>query len=213
MLLAPPYPYLAAVAEILEGTRIILAAQDVSPFDSGAYTGQVSTGMLLDLGCTATLVGHSERRAISGDTDEIVHDKVVKALDAGLHTVLCVGEVESERERGEAESVVRRQLSVALDGVRADQASLKLSVAYEPVWAIGTGKTATSADAQEMHHEIREFLESSFGGDVSARVRILYGGSVKPSNAGELLAAEDIDGVLVGGASLDAESFSAIYSA
>jgi len=212
-LLAPPYPYLAAVREVLEGSPILLAGQDVSQYSKGAYTGQISAEMLVDLGCRYSLVGHSERREHCGDSDRIVAAKMRRAFDCGLNVILCVGEKEEERDRGEEQDVVRRQVINALDSIPPDEAASRLVVAYEPVWAIGTGKTATSADAQEMHRFIRGVLADRFDQVLADRIRILYGGSVKPDSAAELLGANDIDGVLVGGASLDADSFSAIYGA
>ena len=212
-LLAPPYPYLTAVREVLEGSPILLAGQDVSQYNEGAYTSHVSAEMLVDLGCRYTLAGHSERREHCGDSDGIVATKVRRALDCRLNVILCVGEKEEERDRGEERDVVRRQTVAALENVTPAEAASRLVVAYEPVWAIGTGKTATSADAQEMHHYLRSVIAERYDQGLADGIRLLYGGSVKPANAAELLGANDIDGVLVGGASLDAESFSAIYGA
>ncbi len=212
-LLAPPYPYLTAVREVLDGSPILLAGQDVSQYNEGAYTSHISSEMLVDLGCRYTLVGHSERREHCGDTDEIVAAKARRALDCRLNVILCVGEKEEERDRGEERDVVRRQTVAALEKITRDEAASMLVVAYEPVWAIGTGKTATSADAQEMHQYLRGVLAEHFDSNLADGIRLLYGGSVKPANAAELLGADDIDGVLVGGASLDADSFSAIYGA
>ncbi len=213
VLIAPPYPYLAAVREALEGSPVLLAGQDVSQYAEGAYTSQVSAEMLVDVGCRYTLAGHSERREHSGDSDDVVAAKMRRAFDCGLNVILCVGEKEAERDRGEERSVVRRQIDAALGAVSREEAAGRLVVAYEPVWAIGTGRTATSADAQEMHAFLRGVLAGRYDTGLAEEIRILYGGSVKPANAAELLGANDIDGVLVGGASLDAESFNAIFAA
>jgi len=213
VLLAPPHPYLEGVHHVLSGGPVWLAGQDVSAHAPGAYTGDVAAEMLLDTGCTHVIVGHSERREHFGDTDEIVQAKTKRAVDLGLAVVLCVGEREEERDRGEEKTVVERQLQAALTGLTPAEAAEKLTVAYEPVWAIGTGRTASPADAQEMHRFARSVLAERFGKDIAENLRILYGGSVKPGNAGELLRAEDIDGALVGGASLEGESFTAILSA
>jgi triosephosphate isomerase len=211
VLLAPPFPYLEAVRAAIEGSLVLLGAQDVSPHAPGAYTGEVSAEMLLDLGCARAIVGHSERRE-SGETDAIVRGKAKRAADLGLGIILCVGEREEERLRGEEKRVVERQLREALSGFSGRDAEEKLVVAYEPVWAIGTGRTATARDAEEMHRFARGVLAELFGEGAAHSIRILYGGSVKPSNAAELLAKDEIDGALVGGASLDAASFAEIIS-
>ena len=192
----PPFPSLSAAVQALAGTEIAVAAQNVHWKEQGAFTGEVSAGMLRELGVYGAIVGHSERRQLFGETDEGVRRRAAAALEAGLWVIACVGETEEERERGETEAVLRRQVSV-LKGHE------QLVVAYEPVWAIGTGKTATPEQAQETHAFIRGLLD----------VPILYGGSVKPENAAELLAQPDVDGALVGGASLDVESFAAITEA
>jgi triosephosphate isomerase len=189
----PPFTSLAVAVQILAGTDIAVAAQNVHWDEEGAYTGEISPAMLLELGVYGAIVGHSERRQLFGETDEDVAKRARAALDAGLSVIACVGETEDERERGETEDVLRRQAS-------ALQAEDNLVVAYEPVWAIGTGKTATPEIAQEAHAFIKGLLD----------VPVLYGGSVKPENAEELLAQPDVDGALVGGASLDVESFAAI---
>jgi len=212
VLLAPPFPYLVAVRAAIEGSPVLLGAQDVSPHAPGAHTGEVSAEMLLDLGCARAIVGHSERRE-SGETDAIVRGKARRAVDLGLGIILCVGEKEEERLRGEEKQVVERQLREALAGVGAREAEEKLVVAYEPVWAIGTGRTATAGDAEEMHRFARGVLGELFGEGAARSIRILYGGSVKPSNAAELLGKDEIDGALVGGASLDAALFTEIISA
>jgi triosephosphate isomerase len=189
----PPFVSLDAAVQALAGTEIAVAAQNVHWAEQGAFTGEVSPAMLLELGVYGTIVGHSERRQLFGETDEGVARRAAAALDAGLWVIACVGETDAERERGDTEAVLQRQVSVLQ---RHDQ----LVIAYEPVWAIGTGKTATPEQAQEAHAFIRGLLD----------VPILYGGSVKPENAAELLAQPDVDGALVGGASLDVESFAAI---
>ncbi len=212
-LLAPPFPYLEPVREVLRGGRVLLGAQDVSEHPPGAFTGEVSAEMLLDLGCVRAIVGHSERREHAEESDERVHAKAKRAVDLGLGIILCVGEKEEERLRGAEKRIVEAQLRAALAGFAPREVEQQVVVAYEPVWAIGTGRTATAADAEAMHAHVREVLAALFGEGVARAVRILYGGSVKPSNAGELLAEADIDGALVGGASLDGASFTAILSA
>jgi triosephosphate isomerase (TIM) len=189
----PPFTSLAVAVQVLAGTDIAVAAQNVHWEPEGAFTGEVSAPMLRELGVYGVIVGHSERRQYFGETDETTAKRARAALDAGLSVIACVGELEEERERGETEDVLRRQVSV-LD------AEINLVIAYEPVWAIGTGKTATPEIAQEAHAFIKTLLD----------VPVLYGGSVKPENAEELLRQPDVDGALVGGASLDVESFAAI---
>jgi triosephosphate isomerase len=206
---APPYTALAAVAEVLAGTPVRLAAQDVFWEEKGAYTGAISPVMLVDVGCSQVIIGHSERRQHFGETDATVNRKVKAALKAGLGPIVCVGETLAEREAGLTLKVVERQIQEGLAGLPADAAS-RLVIAYEPVWAIGTGRTATPAQAQEVHAFIRTFLPDLLG---TPQVRILYGGSVTPDNAAILLAEPDIDGALVGGASLKAASFLAIIAA
>ena len=207
----PPFPYLSQTESILSGSHIHWGGQTLNPNAQGAHTGETSGGMLKDLGCHYVLVGHSERRSIYGENDQDVALRFKAALDAGLHPVLCVGETLEEREQGQTESVVGRQLDAVIDHVGIDAFRRAVS-AYEPVWAIGTGLTATPQQAQSVHAFIRDKL-SSLNGIISGQLRILYGGSVKGSNAAELFAQSDIDGGLVGGASLTAEDFLAIYSA
>ena len=202
----PPYPYLGLAAARLSGSAVSWGAQDVAAFDDGAYTGEVSARMLADLGCTWALVGHSERRTLFGDTDDQVARKTARAVAAGLVPVVCVGETLAEREAGRTLEVVGTQLQAGLAGVPAAKAD-QVVIAYEPVWAIGTGKTATPAMAQEVHAFIRARLGQLLGLETASRVRILYGGSMKPDNADALLAEADIDGGLIGGASLEAKSF------
>jgi triosephosphate isomerase len=203
--IAPPFTALAAVKKRLEGSRLILAAQNCYFEDQGAFTGEVSAPLLADAGCTHVIVGHSERRQFFGDDDALVNKKVRAVLRAGLTPILCVGELLSEREAGRTTEVVSRQLRGGLEGVVATAAA-PLVVAYEPVWAIGTGKVATTAQAQEVHGFLRGKLKEMYG-EVADSIRIQYGGSVKPDNISGLMAQPDIDGALVGGASLDAESF------
>lgn len=206
-----PYPYLAQAQLCLSGTMVAWGAQDVSEHSQGAYTGEVSGAMLKDFGCRYVLVGHSERRAMYGDSDAVVADKFASAQSLGLVPVLCVGETLAERQAGETVAVVSRQLSAVLDRVGVS-AFAQAVVAYEPVWAIGTGLTATPAQAQEVHAAIRAQL-ADLDVEVAAGLRVLYGGSVKPQNAGELFAQPDIDGGLIGGAALVAEDFVAICRA
>ena len=205
---APPFTALAAAADALRGSRIALAAQDVHWEAQGAFTGEVSAPMLKEIGCAHVIVGHSERRQLFGETDEGVNRKAKAVLGAGLAPIVCVGETLAEREAGRTLEVVSRQVRGGLAGLPADQVG-RLTVAYEPVWAIGTGKTATTAQAQEVHAAIRALLRELAGG-VADQVRIQYGGSVKPDNAAELLAQPDVDGALVGGASLKAQEFAQI---
>jgi triosephosphate isomerase len=211
VLLCPPYVYLPQVAVLITGSGIKLGAQDVAQQEKGAYTGEVSAPMLAETGCTHVIIGHSERRAAFGDTDEIVAEKFVAACGAGLIPILCVGETQQEREDGVTMEVVERQLGAVLD--RAGSAAMGSAiVAYEPVWAIGTGLTATPAQAQEVHARIRSVVAAA-DVKIAGDLKILYGGSVKGANASELFAMEDIDGGLIGGASLDADEFMAICRA
>jgi triosephosphate isomerase len=207
--LFPPLTALDAVREAVAGSRIRVGAQSCHHEDRGAFTGEVSAGMLVDAGCDLVLVGHSERRQLFGETDEMVRRKLEAALAAGLAPVLCVGETLEEREAGRTESVVRSQMETAMAGLGADDVG-GVTLAYEPVWAIGTGLTATPQQAQEVHAFLRGVLREIAPGDLADRARIQYGGSVKPDNISGLMAEPDLDGALVGGASLDAESFAAI---
>jgi triosephosphate isomerase len=204
----PPYPYLAQVGQALSGSHIALGAQDVCAFGDGAFTGAVSASMLNDLGCRLVIVGHSERRALFGDTDGGVADKFLAARKSGLMPVLCVGETLAERDSGQTEAVVARQLDAVLDKAGA-AAVAGAVIAYEPVWAIGTGKTATPDQAQAVHAFIRGRVAGRDAA-AAAAVRIVYGGSVKAGNAAELFAMPDIDGGLIGGASLVVDEFLAI---
>ncbi len=206
VVVAPPYTALAAVAQTLAGSAVRVAAQDVFWERQGAFTGAISPVMLKDAGCQYVIIGHSERRQYFGETDASVHRKLQAALEAGLTPIMCIGETLAEREAGQTLEVVRRQVVDGLSGL--DAASLgTLVLAYEPVWAIGTGRTATPAQAQEVHAFIRQLLPSVVGTDQALRLRILYGGSVTPDNIADLIREPDIDGALVGGASLKPEVF------
>lgn len=211
LLVIPPFPYLSQAESILSGSHIRWGGQTLNPNAQGAHTGETSGNMLKDMGCHYVLVGHSERRAIYGESDEDVALRFKAALDARLHPVLCVGETLQEREQGQTEAVVERQLDAVIDSVGIDSFR-KAVIAYEPVWAIGTGLTATPEQAQSVHAFIRDKL-TSLNAIIGGQLRVLYGGSVNGSNAAELFAQRDIDGGLVGGASLTAEDFLAIYSA
>jgi triosephosphate isomerase len=207
ILLCPPFTALHAVGAELRGTNILLGAQNMFYEDSGPFTGEISPLMLKDLNCSHVILGHSERRRYFCETDELINRKVLSAISHRITPILCVGEQLEERENHREKAVVERQLRSALKGVPLDTEFL---IAYEPVWAIGTGRTATPEVAQEMHSFIREVLEELFSPGKADSVRILYGGSVKPENAKSLLSMEDVDGLLVGGASLVAKSFAEI---
>ena len=206
-----PAPYLQQCADTLAGTPLAWGAQDVSVHASGAYTGEVAASMLTDFGCRYVIVGHSERRAYHGETDQVVAQKAQAALSAGLTPIVCVGETLDQREAGQTNVVVGRQLSAVLELLDVDAAA-RIVVAYEPVWAIGTGKTATPAMAQEVHAQLRSQLRERSAA-AAEQVAILYGGSMKPDNAAELMAQGDIDGGLIGGAALKAADFLAIIDA
>ena len=209
IMVAPAFTVLEPVAGVLRESDIRLGGQDLFWEVEGAFTGQISASMLKAAGCTYVIIGHSERRQYFGETDTTVNRKVNAALLADLMPVVCVGESESERESNQTFSVIQGQLEAGLKGFSSDDA-MSMTIAYEPVWAIGTGKTATTDEAQEVHLFIREQIEKSFGNQVAKGMRVLYGGSVKPGNIADLMAMPDIDGALVGGASLDADSFAAI---
>ncbi len=212
--IAPPFTALHAVAKRLEGSNLAVAAQDCFWEEKGAFTGEVSPGMIKDVGATWTLVGHSERRQLFGDTDEVVGKKLRAALAGGLGVIACVGETLAQRDGGATFEVVEAQLAGALRGLSTDGGMLdRLVVAYEPVWAIGTGRTATPAQAQEVHAHIRAWLARELGAAAAGGLRLQYGGSVKPDNAQQLMREPDIDGALVGGASLVAADFVAICKA
>ena len=209
MVVCPPYIDLADAMEAAQGSNVAIGAQNVHWKEEGAFTGEISAAMLLALGVKHAIVGHSERRQYFGETDDTVNLRLKTALEAGLTPICCVGEVLEEREAGLTDDVLRRQCVRAFHAISAKKAA-KLVVAYEPVWAIGTGKTATPEIAAEAHAVIRREATEIFGEEFAANLRILYGGSVKPENAATLMAQEEIDGALVGGASLDAKSFAAI---
>jgi len=206
--LAPPFTALSSLAEVLRGSPVQLAAQNVHPEREGAFTGEVSAVMLRELGCRYCIVGHSERRSLFGETSDFVAQKARALIAAGLRPIVCVGETLAEREAGRTSEVVGRQLRESLAGFARERAAA-LVIAYEPVWAIGTGRTATPELAQETHAGVRSELTDLFG-EEAAHVRIQYGGSVKPENVAQLMAQPDIDGALVGGASLVVESFARI---
>jgi len=209
IVVCPPYIDLQAALESAKGSQIAIGAQDVYWKDEGAFTGEISSPMLLALGCTHVIIGHSERRQYFAETDDTVNLKLKAALEHGLTPIVCVGEVLEEREAGLTEDVLRRQCLRAFNAISAKKAA-KLVIAYEPVWAIGTGKTATPQMASDAHLLIRGEAAKAFGDEFAAQLRILYGGSVKPENATALMSEEEIDGALVGGASLDPKSFAAI---
>jgi triosephosphate isomerase len=208
VMVAPPFTALEAVGKALVGGPVLLGAQDVFWEQEGAWTGEISPRMLRDAGCAWAIVGHSERRQHFGETDATANRKVLAALAGGLSVILCVGETLAEREAGRTLETVGRQFREGLAGVVPDAA--RLAVAYEPVWAIGTGRTASPAQAQEVHRFIRNEAAALLGAGIAAALRILYGGSVKPDNVAELMGQADVDGALVGGASLKAESFLAL---
>lgn len=205
-MIAPPFVYLDAVAAVLKGSNILLGAQDVAATDNGAHTGEVSAAMLKDIGVQTVIIGHSERRHEIGESDMLINAKVRKALSSGLQVVLCIGELLSEREAGKAESVCAFQLDAGLSGV-SEKEMANVTIAYEPVWAIGTGKTATPADAEAIHAFCRAHVSKLYNASVAERLIIQYGGSMKAANAKELLSQPDIDGGLIGGAALKAETF------
>ncbi|WP_108790582.1 triose-phosphate isomerase [Erythrobacter sp. Alg231-14] len=205
--IAPPYTLIHPVHR--EAEQIVVGAQDCHDQESGAHTGEVSAPMLADAGAKFVILGHSERRQGHGENDALVRDKAQAAFNAGLRVIMCCGETEKTRDAGRAVAHVKKQLKASLpEGI--EDAAEKLTVAYEPIWAIGTGKTATTDDIAEMHGEIRKLLITLFGEEAGSEIRILYGGSVKPENAGEILSVTDVGGALVGGASLTADSFMGI---
>jgi triosephosphate isomerase len=212
IVVCPPFTALGAVGEALRGSNIGLAAQNMHWEDEGAFTGEVSPVMLRSLGCMYVILGHSERRTYFGETDEGVNRKVKSALSNGLLPIICVGETLKEREEGKTEEVVTRQTKAALDGIKMSEAG-RIVIAYEPVWAIGTGRTASADEANRVIRIIRSTVAEVFNSRIADEVRIQYGGSVKPNNAGELFSQSDIDGALVGGASLNASDFAAIVKA
>lgn len=208
----PPALYLIPVAEKIRGSSVVLGAQNVSPEKPGAFTGEVAIEMLLDVGCQWVILGHSERRQFFGDTDEVINKKVTASLERGLKVIFCIGEMLEDRKTNRTESVLESQLTKGLLGLSPQQMA-NVVIAYEPVWAIGTGVTASPEQAEETHAFVRRWLSQRFGGEVADATRIQYGGSVKGDNAKELLAKPNIDGALVGGASLKADQFLSIVRA
>ena len=209
VMIAPPYTALHPVSEVLAGSRVSLGAQNLFWEKEGAYTGEISTAMLLSAGCRYVIIGHSERRQYFNETDETVNRRIQAALKGELIPVFCVGESEQARDNGQTFSVLDKQIKNGLKDFFTKDLE-KLVVAYEPVWAIGTGKTATSRQAQEIHEFLRSLIQKCLGRELADSIRILYGGSVKPDNIAELMGMPDVDGALVGGASLNADTFSAI---
>lgn len=212
VLVCPPFPYLCAVAAAIEGSSVRLGAQDVYFEPPGAFTGEVAVNMLTDVGCRYVIVGHSERRHILGETDALLQRKVAAAIAGGLETILCVGEQLAERESNQTETVLATQMSGGLRDL-PESALERLTIAYEPVWAIGTGRTATPQQAQDVHLYLRKWLAERYNPRRAQSIRILYGGSVNAKNALELLSQPDVDGALVGGASLKVDSFQPIIEA
>ena len=210
--ICPPFVYLEAVRNAIQGSVVGLGAQNMYFENEGAFTGEVSGKMLVDSGCSYVILGHSERRHVLGETDQVVNRKLLAAFQAGLIPIVCVGETLAEREAGRTQSVIRTQFEGSLAGLTPDQMQ-RTVVAYEPVWAIGTGKNATPLQAEEVHADLRKMIESRYNSGVASAVRIQYGGSVKPDNARELLSQPNIDGALVGGASLKSDSFLGIVAA
>ncbi|TFG47450.1 MAG: triose-phosphate isomerase [Candidatus Brocadiia bacterium] len=210
--LIPPFVYIPAAVNALRATDIAVGAQDVYFETEGAFTGEISPAMLKDIGCTYVLCGHSERRHVIGETDEMINKKVTAAINGGLLPILCVGELLQERQAEKTEEVVVRQIKKGMAGLSPEKASA-VTIAYEPVWAIGTGLTAPPAQAQDVHKLIRNLIADMYGRELADDIRIQYGGSAKPSNAAELMAKEDVDGLLVGGASLKSDEFNAIIIA
>jgi triosephosphate isomerase len=211
VVVGPPFTAIHAAAQAARGSNIEVSAQDLHWEKQGAFTGEISATMIKEAGATYVIVGHSERRQLFGETDAIVNRKVQSAIAQGLTPIMCIGETLDERERGETLAVLDRQIKGGLDGVTADQVAA-LVIAYEPVWAIGTGRNATAAQAGEAHAHIRMRLRQWFGGDTADKCRVIYGGSVKPDNIRELIAEPDVDGALVGGASLDVKGFAEIVA-
>jgi triosephosphate isomerase len=211
VVVGPPFTAIHAAAQAARGSNIEVSAQDLHWEKQGAFTGEISATMIKEAGATYVIVGHSERRQLFGETDAIVNRKVQSAIVQGLTPIMCIGETLDERERSETLAVLDRQIKGGLDGVTADQVAA-LVIAYEPVWAIGTGRNATAAQAGEAHAHIRMRLRQWFGGDTADKCRVIYGGSVKPDNIRELIAEPDVDGALVGGASLDVKGFAEIVA-
>lgn len=212
VIICPPFTSLTEVSNLLDGTKIELGAQNMHFEDKGAFTGEISADMLKSVGCKYVILGHSERRTIFGESDEIINKKIKQALNAGLIPIFCMGETLEQREDGITNDVIKNQVSEGIKELSEEDVN-KIIIAYEPIWAIGTGKTATPEQAQEVHKFIRSLLRENFSENTSQNIPILYGGSVKPNNAEDILAKEDIDGALVGGACLDTDSFVSIIKA
>ncbi|MBN1380814.1 MAG: triose-phosphate isomerase [Deltaproteobacteria bacterium] len=211
VVIAPPFTALQAVGAALKGSDIQLSAQNLHPEEQGAFTGEISAGMLLDVGCRYVIIGHSERRHIFGEEDEFINKKVQTALQHGLKPIFCIGETLEERESGITFDILQRQIGEGLNNVSTDDIG-SVTIAYEPVWAIGTGKTATPKEAQDAQKFIRACVEMFYDPETAQKAVIIYGGSVKPDNIGELMAQPDVNGALVGGASLDSGSFAKIVN-
>ena len=209
--IGPPFTAIHTAVELARGSRVAIAGQDIYWEKQGAFTGQISGPMLAEAGCRFTIIGHSERRQYFGETDQTVNKKIRAALEAKLEAIVCIGELFEEREAGRTKAMLERQIEQGLDGLTAAELA-RIIIAYEPVWAIGTGRTATPEIAEQAHEFIRSQVASRFGQEAAERVRILYGGSVKPDNSKGLMAQADIDGALVGGASLEAKSFAAVVN-
>ncbi len=207
----PPSVYADAVGRAVAGSKVALGAQNMYFEPNGAFTGEISAAMWCDLGCKYVILGHSERRHVMGETDEDINKKTLAALEAGLMPIVCVGELLAQREAGQTSDVIRRQFDGSLAGLSAEQMK-QIVIAYEPVWAIGTGKVATPQEAEDVHLDLRKLMEDRYNQEVAESVRIQYGGSVKPGNAAELLGQPNIDGALVGGAALKVESFMGIVA-
>ena len=212
VVIAPPFVSLAAASAIADSETVGLAGQNMNANASGAFTGEISAAMLKEVSASYVILGHSERRAIFGETDAIINEKIKMAHESGLNPIFCIGETLEERDGGRLEEVLKTQIEGGLAGVEESK-MLETTVAYEPVWAIGTGRTASSEQAQEAHAFCRSVIAGQFGDEVASKIRIQYGGSVKPSNMGELINMEDVDGALVGGASLEPDSFYEICKA
>jgi triosephosphate isomerase (TIM) len=212
LLVCPPSVYLAAVAEAIAGKAVAVGAQNMCAQENGAFTGEISSSMLTDIGVEYVILGHSERRTIYWETDKDVNDKTHKALTTGLTPIVCVGESLEEREGNKTADVIRTQFEGSLAGIEESQIA-SVVIAYEPVWAIGTGKVASPEQAEEVHADLRRLLSERYNAEIAEQVRILYGGSMKPGNAGELLSQPNVDGGLIGGASLKADDFLAIAAA
>jgi triosephosphate isomerase (TIM) len=208
----PPFVYLSAVKQALGLSNISLGAQDVYFEPKGAFTGEISCQMLKDAGCKNVIIGHSERRHVLGETDELINKKLIAAIDAGLLPIFCVGELLQQRKAGQTEQIVKEQVQKGMRGVTIEKAKV-ITIAYEPVWAIGTGVNATPQQAQEVHLMIRQLIAAMYNNNFAEQIRIQYGGSVKPDNASEIMTQRDVDGFLVGGASLKADDFAAIVKA